>query len=228
MTERPSYIYALIDPYTDQVRYVGVSINPRKRLGQHWSNPSDGMEKWIRRLRCRDRKRKPQVVILATGRGTIWRDAAETFWIHAAETAGARLCQWHKAHNAYTSRQNKGARLDAVKRAAARTPWNPRWPNGSGAGSGSLSRFRAWEDRAGNSGALALHEPGLAVPPATRIAVKSPRCGHRRAELIATGVWTFIQRCRLCGALRQGRREYGGEYFGALLEGRWRHAEEVA
>lgn len=45
------YVYALCEPETAEIRYVGKSKNPAARLGTHYARPtSEGMEKWLSSL----------------------------------------------------------------------------------------------------------------------------------------------------------------------------------
>ncbi len=54
--ERPTYIYRLIDPNSEVVRYVGKSIHPKKRMGQHLKSSKSAKlrlshtARWIKKL----------------------------------------------------------------------------------------------------------------------------------------------------------------------------------
>lgn len=63
-----SYIYALIDPRNDKVMYIGKSINPIKRLYNHFTKEvvykkKDNKSKWLKELK--KLKLKPKLKILA-------------------------------------------------------------------------------------------------------------------------------------------------------------------
>lgn len=77
--ERPTSIYALIDPRTGGVGYVGATGDPRKRWSQHRTEPGYGRkQQWLRELRSVGLE--PVMRILEE---VPWRDApvAERAWI---------------------------------------------------------------------------------------------------------------------------------------------------
>lgn len=58
------FIYALIDPRTSKVRYIGSSVNVAKRLGQHIAKPCNlNLAAWLNELSAVGAL--PQVVTLA-------------------------------------------------------------------------------------------------------------------------------------------------------------------
>jgi hypothetical protein len=76
------YIYALTDPRTGIVRYIGASKNPQKRLQQHLCN-NDGAssilkEDWINELK--KSQLKPLLIILEEIK-SIDQKESETKWI---------------------------------------------------------------------------------------------------------------------------------------------------
>ena len=63
MDHNTGYIYTLVDPRTDSVRYVGASVEPDQRLQAHISNPhSDPLSEWIRDLKEDDLKPEINIV----------------------------------------------------------------------------------------------------------------------------------------------------------------------
>lgn len=86
-------IYALVDPCTSEVRYVGWSKDPEVRYRWHLDNAIDHVENtrkacWIRSLVRKNRY--PELKILETGCGD-WA-AAERWWIKFyREEVGVRL-----------------------------------------------------------------------------------------------------------------------------------------
>jgi hypothetical protein len=88
-------IYALLDPDTKEVRYVGYTRRSiEDRIKYHdWDSRRPGPHGktrkavWMRSLKRR--KRAPGVAILQAGTGN-W-EAAEKFWIAAFGNAGMRL-----------------------------------------------------------------------------------------------------------------------------------------
>jgi hypothetical protein len=85
------YIYALVCPESNQVRYIGKSINPTKRLGAHVSSAvrfayDHHTARWIRKLAASGLK--PCVEVLqALEVGQDWR-SAERMWIAKAKEQG--------------------------------------------------------------------------------------------------------------------------------------------
>ncbi len=66
-TYKESYIYALVDPFTDEIRYIGQSVTPKKRLLQHVSTETwykTRKTDWI--LSLREKGKRPALKILAT------------------------------------------------------------------------------------------------------------------------------------------------------------------
>jgi hypothetical protein len=87
--ERSWDIYALLDPRTDAVRYVGWSFNAKRRLKNHLKVDGKHTHKanWIRSLLALGLK--PQLKILETGTGN-WADQ-ERWWIAKSRFYGADL-----------------------------------------------------------------------------------------------------------------------------------------
>ena len=52
------YIYVLVDPNTDDIRYVGASKNPNNRISSHLNNSDPGAKKnfWIDSLKRNNQK----------------------------------------------------------------------------------------------------------------------------------------------------------------------------
>lgn len=54
-SDRTSWIYLLIDPIDDEVRYVGLSVEPQKRFREHCNGDSNkGKTEWIRNLKSQN------------------------------------------------------------------------------------------------------------------------------------------------------------------------------
>ena len=94
-----THIYALIDPETAQMRYVGKSNDPIRRLGRHLSTArmdtkigNKKFEKWLLELVARGHR--PGIVVLETIEHIRWKDA-ERYWISQLRAAGFALLNVH-------------------------------------------------------------------------------------------------------------------------------------
>lgn len=85
--QKPSYIYALIDPDTDDVRYIGKSIRPHQRLKDHMNDTSFcHRAHWLQGLKAKGKK--PLVLILDRApEGGDWQ-SAERYWIALGRDLG--------------------------------------------------------------------------------------------------------------------------------------------
>jgi len=73
------YIYALIDPVTDKVFYVGRSNNPGRRYVEHYNEP-DGTDKARRIVQMKNYLHMPYMIILEQcDNGNVRQ--RERFWI---------------------------------------------------------------------------------------------------------------------------------------------------
>src|SRR5690242_959639 len=90
-TPRKIAIYALVDPDTSEVRYIGKSVNAQGRFKQHLSEKRRGKAPiycWIRSLK--ERGLVPQMMILHICDETNW-EVIERAEIAAARDRGLRL-----------------------------------------------------------------------------------------------------------------------------------------
>ena len=88
VSDRPTTIYALCDPTTNEVRYIGKSTNVRKRLVSHCSDTkrkNNYCTNWVRSLK----PLKPVILELEVTNQD-WVEA-EQFWISYFKWLGARL-----------------------------------------------------------------------------------------------------------------------------------------
>jgi hypothetical protein len=84
-----TFIYALVDPRNNRIRYIGKAIDIYKRLSQHLREKSDTRKgRWIKSLLASGHK--PTLVILEEVEGN-WEDA-ERKWIFLFRESGAELC----------------------------------------------------------------------------------------------------------------------------------------
>lgn len=86
-----TFIYALCDPGTKQVRYVGKADNPQKRLKRHmggYEPRPTHKSNWVKSLK--KLKKKPIVMILEEVQKGLWQEA-EKRWIDHYRKQGANL-----------------------------------------------------------------------------------------------------------------------------------------
>lgn len=94
---KPVYVYALCDPDTAEVRYIGVSNHPRRRLSGHlkgWErfDSSSTKNQWLDELAGQGKI--PSLLILEQITGKTWQEA-ERYWISEYLTRGHRLTNTH-------------------------------------------------------------------------------------------------------------------------------------
>lgn len=82
MNNREWEVYALSDPHTQQVRYIGVTFRKKARLREHLSRAMTGgrthRDCWIRSLIARGLR--PAYAVIERGQGEGWQEA-EQGWI---------------------------------------------------------------------------------------------------------------------------------------------------
>lgn len=82
------HIYALLDPESLQVRYVGKSVRPNERLSNHMNEPPSSCHRshWIQALKRRGLR--PVLVILESVCGAWPWQESERYWIKRGRTLG--------------------------------------------------------------------------------------------------------------------------------------------
>ena len=91
MKWKVSHIYILIDPRTDEIRYVGKSIRPHQRLQNHMNEPPTNCHRshWLHELKGLGLYPLLDVVESISGECP-WQES-ERYWIARLRSAGARL-----------------------------------------------------------------------------------------------------------------------------------------
>ena len=92
------FIYKLIDPITEEIRYIGKTNNPKNRLNSHIyrAKTSDSVQHvlfWIKSLI--NKGFKPQMEVIETCCQETWSDR-EIYWIAKHKEMGCRLCNHQK------------------------------------------------------------------------------------------------------------------------------------
>lgn len=82
------FIYALIDPNTRQIRYIGKSIRPRERLQNHMNEPVSNCHRshWLQGLKA-EGKKPHQVILQELDDADDWQ-AVERWWIAKGKASG--------------------------------------------------------------------------------------------------------------------------------------------
>ena len=84
------YIYALIDPETQEIRYIGKSVHPEARLQSHCNEKSNcHRSHWLQSLK--QKGLKPSMMIIQEIIGDWPWQEAERYWIAYAKHYGNRL-----------------------------------------------------------------------------------------------------------------------------------------
>jgi predicted GIY-YIG superfamily endonuclease len=83
----------LIDPHNDEIRYVGSSRDPHKRLGEHLSCCNPGPKRdWIEELAKQELR--PQLSVVESCETTETALSSEAYWIHRYIALGANLLNY--------------------------------------------------------------------------------------------------------------------------------------
>lgn len=84
-----TYIYGLIDPLTEELRYIGKTNNLTKRYQSHIrATGKSYRDKWVRSLRTK--LAKPEMIVIEAIESNDWIEA-ERFWISYYRAIGALL-----------------------------------------------------------------------------------------------------------------------------------------
>ena len=89
----PNIIYGLIDPFTDELRYIGKSVSGLNRPNEHFKpyNLKEDTHKvrWVKSVLAKNHK--PKIIVIEEHKYPTDLDDAESFWIEYYKGIGARL-----------------------------------------------------------------------------------------------------------------------------------------
>ena len=96
-------VYALIDPVTDEIRYIGQSSNIKKRYFAHMRADTEyPVSRWVTKLKRANAK--PELLVLELCESPVSKEKA---WIDRAKLAGCNLLNLHEG-GAYPSQSLSG------------------------------------------------------------------------------------------------------------------------
>jgi predicted GIY-YIG superfamily endonuclease len=78
---KPVYIYSLVDPRDNKVKYIGKTVNLEKRMEQHlywFTGTNPRKERWIQKLK--DKGFKPEMAVIEECNQSNWMER-EKYWI---------------------------------------------------------------------------------------------------------------------------------------------------
>lgn len=192
-----AYIYALQDPRTYEVRYIGKSVSPKNRLRNHINGQRYAqnwrMRQWIGELRAD--ARRPVLMIVDECDLENWQER-ERHWIKIFREVGSRLCNIESGGNGlhaatYEMRANMRAaavgktltaehkaRIAAAHRGKKRAPFSDEWlRNMSNARRGKKKRPMSQEGRRN----ISLATSGKRLSEAHRRAISEGLLRHHSA-----------------------------------------------
>jgi plasmid stabilization system protein ParE len=169
-------IYALFDPLTGVVRYVGATIDPKKRLTQHLFTKRSRIAGWIRELK--QRGDLPGIRILEK---VAFEDApdAEQRWIREMRESGQSLLNAHKGSTRYqVASEYPRVSRQKIREIAAKAKADDRTVKRVLRGAGG--RNSAWERVVEAMAALGVEQPP--APAAEGALVSIVRDVHPQVE----------------------------------------------
>lgn len=109
------WIYALVDPCSNEIRYIGCTRQIRVRSREHRNGfaVSRGIRKWLGSLKRINLK--PQVFLIQEVTTNMNRDDTETYWISLCLSRGARLLNTIIRPSSQIVREAVKAELDRIE-----------------------------------------------------------------------------------------------------------------
>lgn len=88
VTDGPFYIYGLIDPRTEEIRYIGKSVRPHERTRNHINEPPSNCHRshWLQQLKRASVE--PVLVLLEHYSGGVSWQRVERWWIAFGRSQG--------------------------------------------------------------------------------------------------------------------------------------------
>lgn len=121
-----TFIYGLVDPRDNQIKYVGKSDHPKKRLRQHLVDYSNQQkQQWVKELKAASLT--PILLVLAEVAADEW-DTQERYWIQKLQDEGCSLLNiqaggCHKGNYAAQQSQLKLKRPTTIRDRLGKKGW---------------------------------------------------------------------------------------------------------
>jgi len=130
MKYKIAYIYALVEPVTEEIRYIGKTTNPKRRLIRHLSDArinDSYKDKWLRKLK--NQGLKPTLEILDEVPHDEWV-FWEKHWISLCKSWGLKLTNGNSGGigggaSGYKWSEESKLKLSESKKGKAPVWWNP-------------------------------------------------------------------------------------------------------
>jgi predicted GIY-YIG superfamily endonuclease len=128
-----TFIYALLEPDSDDVRYIGKADNPKSRLSEHVNYRAESRtykSHWIQSLQKQGKN--PKLVILEEVPVEQWQEA-ERRWVAHYQEKGARLTNihpggWGGSAKGWKAEKTKGRPAKIAHETAGRPRFDPAAP----------------------------------------------------------------------------------------------------
>lgn len=125
LTPKTTFIYVLIDPETQEVRYVGKANNPQVRFGSHLRDKQNTHKtNWIRKLQSKGLK--PLMEVIEEVPYEQWKER-EMFWIAFYQAQGCNLTNSTGGGDGHDLAPESRAKISAAAKARKREPFSEEW-----------------------------------------------------------------------------------------------------
>jgi len=119
--EKKIMIYGLLDPTTEQIRYIGLTCNGFGRIRNHYNKITNtALSKWVQSLKQNNNIFKP-IYLQYFENDSLDVDEAEVFWINYFKMIGADLLNHEKGGRSlsvepYILKENRSRSLKGIKK----------------------------------------------------------------------------------------------------------------